>query len=359
LLHFLFSPLSALGYFFSLIGNPFLGISILLPVGFLIGLTGVGVFILTVLRLKKNSQLTHHLVMIWLGIMTYSLMTLIAITLSRCGFGVGHAMQSRYATHSNIFWISLLVLILIVPNFFEKIKGKIAFSAFAVFILLCFMFSNIYSMVFICRRYQYLNKAQQELFRLTNPQKLKPIFPFPNYLYNVLPLLFQQRQSVFRHIKQFREYHQAKQTGGNVRAITPEKRDGCNGVLMRGDISIKMPVNILLTAENKILYAFKPDSTKHNCINHRNIKSENYVQNAQKDMPNKNALVHNTFRFFVPNHFFPKKRNKIKLFVLNQKGEIFQLKPELFIKLSSLEPPEYDLSKKYYCLDFVKQTQIE
>jgi glycosyltransferase involved in cell wall biosynthesis len=32
---------------------------------------------------------------------------------------------------------------------------------------------------------------------------------------------------------------------------------------------------------------------KHNCINNRNIKSENYTQNAQKDIPNKNALVHN------------------------------------------------------------------
>lgn len=31
---------------------------------------------------------------------------------------------------------------------------------------------------------------------------------------------------------------------------------------------------------------------KHNCINNRNIKSENYAQNAQKDIPNKNALVH-------------------------------------------------------------------
>jgi hypothetical protein len=32
--------------------------------------------------------------------------------------------------------------------------------------------------------------------------------------------------------------------------------------------------------------------TKHNCINNRNIKLENYAQNAQKDIPNKNALVH-------------------------------------------------------------------
>jgi hypothetical protein len=32
---------------------------------------------------------------------------------------------------------------------------------------------------------------------------------------------------------------------------------------------------------------------KHNCINNRNIKSGNYAQNAQKDISNKNALVHN------------------------------------------------------------------
>jgi sialate O-acetylesterase len=31
---------------------------------------------------------------------------------------------------------------------------------------------------------------------------------------------------------------------------------------------------------------------KHNCINNRTIKSENYAQNVQKDIPNKNALVH-------------------------------------------------------------------
>jgi abhydrolase domain-containing protein 17 len=32
---------------------------------------------------------------------------------------------------------------------------------------------------------------------------------------------------------------------------------------------------------------------QHNCINNRNIKLENYARNAQKDIPNKNALVHN------------------------------------------------------------------
>jgi hypothetical protein len=37
---------------------------------------------------------------------------------------------------------------------------------------------------------------------------------------------------------------------------------------------------------------------KHNYINNRNIKSENYAQNAQKDIPNKNALVHNNI-FYV------------------------------------------------------------
>jgi DNA-binding IclR family transcriptional regulator len=34
------------------------------------------------------------------------------------------------------------------------------------------------------------------------------------------------------------------------------------------------------------------DLYKNNCIKNRNIKSENYAQNAQKDIPNKNALVH-------------------------------------------------------------------
>jgi ferredoxin len=33
--------------------------------------------------------------------------------------------------------------------------------------------------------------------------------------------------------------------------------------------------------------------TKHNGINNRNIKSGNYAQSPQKDIPNKNALVHN------------------------------------------------------------------
>jgi hypothetical protein len=47
---------------------------------------------------------------------------------------------------------------------------------------------------------------------------------------------------------------------------------------------------------------FKQDQrkNKHNCINSRNIKSEDYVQNAQKDIPNKNALVHSRFLFLEP-----------------------------------------------------------
>jgi hypothetical protein len=40
--------------------------------------------------------------------------------------------------------------------------------------------------------------------------------------------------------------------------------------------------------------------TKYNSINNRNIKSEDYAQNAQKDIPNKNALVHMNKTAFKP-----------------------------------------------------------
>jgi DNA polymerase IV len=50
-------------------------------------------------------------------------------------------------------------------------------------------------------------------------------------------------------------------------------------------------------------------SNKHNGINNQNIKSENYAQNAQKDIPNKNAIVHkeksgNTISLKVKYHDF-------------------------------------------------------
>jgi FAD-dependent oxidoreductase family protein len=41
------------------------------------------------------------------------------------------------------------------------------------------------------------------------------------------------------------------------------------------------------------------EDIKHNCINNRNIKSENHAQNAQKDIPNNNALVHKQSRYLT------------------------------------------------------------
>jgi predicted esterase len=60
----------------------------------------------------------------------------------------------------------------------------------------------------------------------------------------------------------------------------------------------KMPERIrkfAVVKENDFILREIPDY-KHNCINNRSIKSENYTQNAQRDIPNKNALVHKTGR---------------------------------------------------------------
>jgi glutamate synthase (NADPH) small chain len=53
------------------------------------------------------------------------------------------------------------------------------------------------------------------------------------------------------------------------------------------------------------------DINKHNCINNRNIKSENYAQNAQKDIPNKNALVHSAAKVLLAGVALPRVIGRI------------------------------------------------
>lgn len=314
------APFTAIGYFFALLGKPFAGANVLLPLACLAGLTGFSIFILTILKLKQNALLKNHLVAVWLGIISYSLLTAVSITLGRCGFGVGHAMQSRYATHCNIFWIALLTLLLIPNKGFGKITNKFILPACAIFVFSLFIYSEIYCICFIYRRSKSLNFARKELFWLTSPQKLKTAFPFPNYIYRVLPLFFQQRQGVFRHIGHLEEYQPTSIPGGHLKSCRKIEIDGCRGWLIKGDISISKPIYILPIVDGKFLYAFKPESE-------------------------------NTFRFFLPNHFFEKKENRLELFVISQEGKISPLKNEQELNMSNLSPPNYDLSKKYHVID--------
>lgn len=321
----LYAPFSAVGYFFVLLGKPFAGANILLPLACLSGLIGFSIFILTMFKLKQNSLLKNHLVAIWAGIIFYSLMAAVAITLSRCGFGTGHAMQSRYATHLNIFWIALIILLLIPGKGFSKITNKFVLPIFTVFVFSQFLFSEVYSVYFIYRRSKRLNRARQELFSLNNPQKLKTAFPFPNYIYRVLPLFFQQRQSIFRNIGQIEEYQSTTRQGGYIKSCKQIEIDGCKGWLIEGDISISKPIYILPKVDRQFLYAFKPESENH-------------------------------FSFFLPNHFFDKNQIRLELFVINQEGKISPLlKKDKNLKMPNLAPPVYDLSKKYFFIDVLKK----
>jgi 23S rRNA-/tRNA-specific pseudouridylate synthase len=58
---------------------------------------------------------------------------------------------------------------------------------------------------------------------------------------------------------------------------------------------------------------FEVIDSKHNCINNRNIKSEHYAQNAQKDIPNKNALVHTEKFSLIKARIFTGRTHQIRI----------------------------------------------
>jgi hypothetical protein len=177
------SLLQYLRYVLTYLGSALLSSDVNPLMAFLAGISGVLLFILTLTMILAAKKIPAWDLSPYLALSLYALLTALLTGIGRAGFGNIQAMSPRYIAFSSLFWISLLVLMIIL---FRKDKPKTPIAAkpsriFLGCILALIMglsaMSSFHSRLLFKERFQYLNPARQELLSLKNEELLERIYP--------------------------------------------------------------------------------------------------------------------------------------------------------------------------------------
>lgn len=163
----------------------------------------------------------------WAAPLLFALLTCAATAAGRSGFGVEQAMESRYASFSNIFWaatLSLAALRLNAPRSTGRWR-TIALAAFASVWLL----SSVLSVAVMYNRAQRFETARQALFDLTDETRLEPLFPDTRWLVDMLPRFARNRVAMYRDMPQLRELKLQWFTPSGITGKRQETRTPAHG----------------------------------------------------------------------------------------------------------------------------------
>lgn len=206
-------PLALGGYFLAYLGGALVGDKNLLPLGILAGCASLGLLWLCLnpifehwrRRDLQKVDTTLRWLAPWLAVATFSLLSAMATAVGRSGFGLGHALESRYATFSTPLWLVLVALFALyghmLPEHAKRWGRPTFWVCSAVFLL-----SSVLSAVVLHNRAPKLAEARAEIFRCTETEKLKAVFPDPAYIVLKLPVFLKLRLAMYRDIKPLEAY---------------------------------------------------------------------------------------------------------------------------------------------------------
>lgn len=264
-------PLALGGYSLAYLGGAIVGDKNLLPLGIMAGAAALALLSLYLGPLHEHSRRKDWLQVLvdveslapWLSVAMFSLLSAMATAIGRSGFGLEHALESRYATFSTPLWIVLVALSALREHTLgERAKRwgqRILTACLALFLL-----SSVLSGVVLRNRAPKLAAAREELFRCTDTQKLKAVFPDPAYIVLKLPLFLKQRVAMYRDIKPLDRYILAEKTKGN---FTLKQELGVSGrvcgYLAVGETSMAKPLLVLFCQAGRVAAVTMSDSNGH------------------------------------------------------------------------------------------------
>lgn len=110
-------PFELIKYFLAYLGSPVGGFEG--KISILCGGTGIVIYLVIAcyILLKKNARTNGTL--FWFSTALYPILSSAVSALGRSGFGYEQALSSRYTTISNMFWISLIILIFILVEYLK------------------------------------------------------------------------------------------------------------------------------------------------------------------------------------------------------------------------------------------------
>lgn len=233
------TPHLLLGYFLTYLGGALAGDRNLQPLALLAGafaLTALGTVKLTLWRTRRDhGGKTLRSLSPWLCVAAFSLLTAAATAAARGGFGLGQAQESRYASFSTPLWMVLCALWFLHGKRLNQAARKWLTRGFALCAAL-FAASTVLAAVVLHNRAPRLELARQELYRFTQPDRLREVFPDPAFIIANAPLFVEMRAGAWRFPPKPEALVQGTATSGQA-AIAPHAAMSGRvpGFLLRGN----------------------------------------------------------------------------------------------------------------------------
>lgn len=204
LLIFLEHPWKYFKYVSVYLGTPLLSSDARPQIAFLAGLTGLIVFITASLMLIGPYKKKLSVLLPYFALSAYALAGALLTGLGRAGFGELQAMSSRYASFSNLLWITIFFfLFFMMGERREVFTARYLFPVLAGVIIFLIIQSSWHSESLFRERKEWLLPARRELFILKNKEMWERIYPHLEEIDQEeferrLNFLKEQKLSVFR-----------------------------------------------------------------------------------------------------------------------------------------------------------------
>ena len=223
-------PFEFASYFFAYLGGGVSSDKNLFPVAILLGLASLPLTAGLALREWRAGGDRRECMLPWLGAILFTLCSAGVTTVARCAFGVEQALESRYASFSSPYWIALIGLFLQSRSHGRDRKADRLLPATSLTLavsLAVFLLSTVLSTVVVYNRHDRFARARNALYALTDERPLLTIFPDTAYLMMQLPVLMQNRLSIYRNLKPLADYgHTAGTAGSFVIEGTAQAAEG-------------------------------------------------------------------------------------------------------------------------------------
>lgn len=161
------------------------------------GIVGIGLFTLAVWMLARRVPLAVWLPYAALGL--YALGTGVMTSLGRAGYGNHQALAQRYATTASLFWLALVVLGALCAHIYRSRRGVGLLSTglialWSLLIILC----SIQGLDHFRWQQGFLAPARAALYTAQDDALLQRLYPDPQVVKDAIPLLREQRLTIFR-----------------------------------------------------------------------------------------------------------------------------------------------------------------
>jgi hypothetical protein len=252
-------PLQLGGYFFGYLGGGVTSDRNLVELAIVVGFSSLILFLSLAWTEWKAGGGRRENLLPWLGVASFSILSAGVTSLARCGFGVGQAVESRYATFTSPYWMALFALLFMawgregatarVTTYTKQIAAAFA----AVFLL-----STVLCVIVVFNRHDRFVRSRNALFSLADEPALQTLFPDTAYIMMKLPLFLDKRLIVYRDIKRFSEYSVIGDPAGTF-AVVGEHRAAegrVPGVIVAGNVDAKSlheNATVLLVSGNRVV----------------------------------------------------------------------------------------------------------